>query len=171
MPASAERKRNLGRVPGRWWLVSLYLVLLILSAQFPFFSAIERFAPGTPVEVHAFDFVGDKVVKTDRKIPIRAHLHGVDGQKEEEAQGQYEHKEVEDCELWREPKYAWMDYNDEDSEDDFYMQCGRDLYDDDHGEQYGCPGDVCAPAALSSFAPTILEDALFWPHFLEGGRH
>jgi membrane protein DedA with SNARE-associated domain/pimeloyl-ACP methyl ester carboxylesterase len=86
MPASAERKRNLGRVPGRWWLVSLYLVLLILSAQFPFFSAIERFAPGTPVEVHAFDFVGDKVVKMDRKIPIRAHLHGVDGQKEEEAQ-------------------------------------------------------------------------------------
>ena len=76
----------LGRIPGKWKAIFVYLVLLLLSAKFPFFSAIERFAPGTPVEVPAFDFVGDKVVRTDRKIPIRAHLHGVDGQQEEEAQ-------------------------------------------------------------------------------------
>lgn len=76
----------LGRIPGKWKAIFVYGVLLVLSAQFPFFSAIERFAPGTPVEVPAFDFVGDKVVRTDRKIPIRAHLHGVDGQQEEEAQ-------------------------------------------------------------------------------------
>ena len=76
----------LGRIPGKWKVIFVYPVLLLLSAKFPFFSAIERFAPGTPVEVPAFDFVGDKVVRTDRKIPIRAHLHGVDGQQEEEAQ-------------------------------------------------------------------------------------
>jgi membrane protein DedA with SNARE-associated domain/pimeloyl-ACP methyl ester carboxylesterase len=76
----------LGRIPGKWKIIFVYLVLLFLSAKFPFFSAIERFAPGTPVQVPAFDFIGDKVVRTDRKIPIRAHLHGVDGQQEEEAQ-------------------------------------------------------------------------------------
>lgn len=76
----------LGRIPGKWKAIFVYLVLLVLSAKFPFFSAIERFAPGTPVEVPAFDVVGDKIVRTDRRIPIRAHLHGVDGQQEEEAQ-------------------------------------------------------------------------------------
>jgi membrane protein DedA with SNARE-associated domain/pimeloyl-ACP methyl ester carboxylesterase len=76
----------LGRIPSKWKAAFVYLLLLVLSAQFPFFSAIERFAPGTPVEVPAFDFVGDKVVRTDRMIPVRAHLHGVDGRQEEEAQ-------------------------------------------------------------------------------------
>ena len=76
----------LGRIPGKWKVIFVYLVLLVLSAKFPFFSSIERFAKGTPVQVPAFDLVGDKVVQTERKIPLRAHLHGVDGQREEEAQ-------------------------------------------------------------------------------------
>jgi membrane protein DedA with SNARE-associated domain/pimeloyl-ACP methyl ester carboxylesterase len=76
----------LGRIPGKWKVIFVYLVLLVLSAKFPFFSSIERFAQGTPVQVPAFDLVGDKVVQTERKIPLRAHLHGVDGQREEEAQ-------------------------------------------------------------------------------------
>ncbi|MEN9815702.1 MAG: hypothetical protein RLZZ412_1684, partial [Verrucomicrobiota bacterium] len=70
----------LGRIPGKWKVIFVYLVLLVLSAKFPFFSSIERFAKGTPVQVPAFDLVGDKVVQTERKIPLRAHLHGVDGQ-------------------------------------------------------------------------------------------
>ena len=82
MPASAERKRNLGRVPGRWWLVSLYLMLLALSAAFPFFSAIETIADGEPIRVPAFDFVGDKVKQLNYTIPIRARLHGVLGAEE-----------------------------------------------------------------------------------------
>ncbi len=76
----------LGRIPGKWKVIFVYLVLLVLSAKFPFFSSIERFAQGTPVQVPAFDLLGDKVVQTERKIPLRAHLHGVDGQREEEAQ-------------------------------------------------------------------------------------
>ncbi len=82
MPTSAERKRNLGRVPGRWWLVFLYLVLLGLSAAFPFFSAIEMIADGEPIHVPAYDFVGDKVRRLDFEIPIRARLHGVLGAEE-----------------------------------------------------------------------------------------
>ncbi|GDY16893.1 hypothetical protein LBMAG55_02160 [Verrucomicrobiota bacterium] len=78
-----SRKSMLGRIPGKWKAIFVYLVLLVLSARFPTFSANERIAPGTPVGVPAFDFIGDKVVRTDRTIPIRAHLHGVDGQKEE----------------------------------------------------------------------------------------
>jgi len=73
----------LGRIPGKWKVIFVYLVLLVLSAKFPFFSSIERFAKGTPVQVPAFDLVGDKVVQTERKIPLRAHLHGVDGQQAE----------------------------------------------------------------------------------------
>ena len=76
----------LGRIPGKWKVIFVYLVLLVLSAKFPFFSSSERFAKGTPVQVPAFDLVGDKVVQTERKVPIRAHLHGVDGQQQEEAQ-------------------------------------------------------------------------------------
>jgi len=76
----------LGRIPGKWKVVFVYLVLLLFSAKFPFFSSIERFAPGTPVEVPAFDLVGDQVVRTERKVPIRAQLHGVDGLRTEEAQ-------------------------------------------------------------------------------------
>jgi len=82
MPTSAERKRNLGRVPGRWWLVAVYLVLLALSAAFPFFSAIETIADGEPIHVPAFDFVGDKVKRLNYQIPIRARLHGVLGAEE-----------------------------------------------------------------------------------------
>ena len=82
MPTSAERKRNLGRVPGRWWLVSLYLVLLGLSAAFPFFSAIETIADGEPIHVPAIDYVGDKVKRLDYTVPIRARLHGVLGAEE-----------------------------------------------------------------------------------------
>lgn len=81
---SASRKRTLRRVPGKWWVVLAYLLLLGLSARFPFFSAIEKQAKGTPILVPAFDFSGDKVVRLDTTIPIRAHLHGVDG--DEEAQ-------------------------------------------------------------------------------------
>ena len=73
----------LGRIPGKWKVIFVYLVLLVLSAKFPIFSSIERFAKGTPVQVPAFDLVGDKVVQTERKIPLRAHLHGVDGQQAE----------------------------------------------------------------------------------------
>jgi len=86
MVPSPSRKSLLGRIPFKWKAAFVYLLLLVLSAQFPFFSAIERFAPGTPVQVPAFDFIGDQVVRTDRLIPVRAHLHGVDGQQEEEAQ-------------------------------------------------------------------------------------
>ncbi len=82
MPTSAERKRNLGRVPGRWWLVGLYLILLALSAAFPFFSALETIADGEPIHVPAIDYVGDKVKRLDYKIPIRARLHGVLGAEE-----------------------------------------------------------------------------------------
>jgi len=82
MPTSAERKRNLGRVPGKWWLVFAYLVLLGLSAAFPFFSAIETIADGKPINVPAFDFSGDKVKQLKYTIPIRAHLHGVLGAEE-----------------------------------------------------------------------------------------
>ena len=76
----------LGRIPGKWKVIFVYLVLLVLSAKFPFFSSIERFAQGTPVQVPVFDLVGDKVVQTERKIPLRARLHGVDGPREAEAQ-------------------------------------------------------------------------------------
>jgi membrane protein DedA with SNARE-associated domain/pimeloyl-ACP methyl ester carboxylesterase len=86
MAPPPSRKSLLGRIPFKWKAAFVYLLLLVLSAQFPFFSAIERFAPGTPVQVPAFDFVGDQAVRTDRLIPVRAHLHGVDGQQEEEAQ-------------------------------------------------------------------------------------
>ncbi|MFM7240878.1 MAG: alpha/beta fold hydrolase [Opitutia bacterium] len=72
----------LGRIPGKWKAIFVYLVLLVLSAKFPFFSAIERFAPGTPVQVPAFDLVGGKVVRTERKIPLRARLHGVEVREE-----------------------------------------------------------------------------------------
>ena len=82
MPTSAERKRNLRRVPGRWWLVSVYLALLALSAAFPFFSAIETIAEGEPIQVPAFDYVGDKVKRLDVTIPVRARLHGVLGAEE-----------------------------------------------------------------------------------------
>ena len=82
MPTSAERKRNLGRVPGRWWLVFLYLVLLGLSAAFPFFSAIETIADGEPIHVPAIDYVGDKVKRLDYEIPVRGRLHGVLGAEE-----------------------------------------------------------------------------------------
>lgn len=82
MPTSADRKRNLGRVPGKWWGVLAYLVLLGLSAAFPFFDAIERYSEGTPIPVPAFDFKGDKVEQLDYKIPVRAHLHGVTGLEE-----------------------------------------------------------------------------------------
>ena len=82
MRTSAERKRNLGRVPGRWWLVIAYLVLLALSAAFPFFSALETIADGEPIHVPAFDFRGDKVRRLDYNIPIRGRLHGVLGAEE-----------------------------------------------------------------------------------------
>ena len=82
MPTSAERKRNLGRVPGRWWLASLYLALLALSAAFPFFSVIETIADGEPIHVPAFDLRGDKVKRLNYTIPIRARLHGVLGAEE-----------------------------------------------------------------------------------------
>ena len=94
------------------------------------------------------------------------------------------HKEVEDLptrELWHVPKYA-EDSEDEfegyemDSEDEFYAQCGLELYNED-GELNGGPGEVCAPAALPSFAPTIMppvgmevalkEGFLYWPSFFE----
>lgn len=89
MANSAERKRTLGRVPVRWWLILGYLCLLGLSAAFPFFSAIEFKAPGTPVEVPAYDYLGglsnEKVKRLDFTIPVRAHLHGVLGEEEAQA--------------------------------------------------------------------------------------
>jgi len=82
MPTSRDRKRLLGRVPGKWWGVLIYFVLLVLSISFPFFSAIERRAKGVPIQVPAYDFRGDKVVRQNYTIPVRAHLHGVEGQEE-----------------------------------------------------------------------------------------
>ncbi len=82
MPTSFERKRTLGRVPGKWWLVLGYLVVLAISASFPFFSAIETIADGEPIHVPAFDFSGDKVKQLNYSIPVRAHLHGVLGAEE-----------------------------------------------------------------------------------------
>lgn len=82
MPTTAESKRILGRVPGTWLLVLGYLVLLSLSASFPFFSSIETVADGRPINVPAFDFSGDKVKQLPYTIPIRAHLHGVLGAEE-----------------------------------------------------------------------------------------
>ena len=81
---SASRKRTLRRVPGKWWVLFAYLLLLGLSAKFPVFSEIEKYSKGTPIQLPAFGFNGDKVAKLGRTIPIRAHLHGVDG--DEEAQ-------------------------------------------------------------------------------------
>ena len=75
------------RIPGKWKAMLVYVALLILSARFDFFSAIERFAPGTPIAVDAFDVASDGTVfSVGRKIPIRAHLHGVDAGLQEEAQ-------------------------------------------------------------------------------------
>jgi pimeloyl-ACP methyl ester carboxylesterase/membrane protein DedA with SNARE-associated domain len=54
----------------------VYLVLLVLSAFFPFFSSLERISQDEPVLVPAFDFKGDKVTQTDRQIPVHAKLHG-----------------------------------------------------------------------------------------------
>jgi membrane protein DedA with SNARE-associated domain/pimeloyl-ACP methyl ester carboxylesterase len=82
MLISAERKSNLGRVPRKWWLVSAYLLLLALSATFPFFSAIETADKGDPIRVPAFDYVDDKLTRLDITIPIRARLHGVQGGEE-----------------------------------------------------------------------------------------
>jgi len=54
----------------------VYLVLLVLSASFPFFSAIERISKDEPILVPAFDFKGDKVTRTNKQIPVHANLHG-----------------------------------------------------------------------------------------------
>ncbi len=66
----------------KWWGVFAYLILLGLSAAFPFFNAIERYSQGTAIQVPAFDFKGNKVEQLDYKIPVRAHLHGVTGRTE-----------------------------------------------------------------------------------------
>ncbi|PAZ03037.1 MAG: hypothetical protein CAK89_03485, partial [Opitutia bacterium AMD-G3] len=73
-------KQNLGRVPGKWWGMVIYLGLLVLSAFFPFFSSIERMAKAPPVMVPAFDYQGDQVVPLATKIPVHAKLHGFDAQ-------------------------------------------------------------------------------------------
>ena len=82
MSKPRDRKQLLGRVPKRWWAVLVYLLFLIFSSLFPFFSAIETIAPGKPLQVPAFDFRGDKVVRQKNTIPVRAHLHGVEGDEE-----------------------------------------------------------------------------------------
>ncbi|MEY4033794.1 MAG: hypothetical protein RL492_988, partial [Verrucomicrobiota bacterium] len=76
MSTPTQIKQNLGRVPGKWWGMVVYLVLLVLSAFFPFFSSLERISQDEPVLVPAFDFKGDKVTQTDRQIPVHAKLHG-----------------------------------------------------------------------------------------------
>ncbi len=76
MSTPTQMKQNLGRVPGKWWGMVIYLGLLVLSAFFPFFSAIERISNEEPVMVPAFDFKGDKVTPTDTTIPVHANLHG-----------------------------------------------------------------------------------------------
>lgn len=78
MSTPAQMKQNLGRVPGKWWGIVVYAVLLGLSALFPFFSAIELVSKDDPVMVPAFDFKGEKVTRTDRLIPVHANLHGFD---------------------------------------------------------------------------------------------
>lgn len=78
MSSPTQIKQNLGRVPGKWWGILVYLGLLVLSALFPFFSAIERISKDDPILLPAFDFKGDKVVPTKAKIPVHANLHGFD---------------------------------------------------------------------------------------------
>jgi len=76
MSTPTQMKQNLGRVPGKWWGMVIYLLLLVLSALFPIFSAIERISKDQPVMVPAFDFKRDTVTPTDKMIPIHANLHG-----------------------------------------------------------------------------------------------
>lgn len=78
MSSPTQMKQNLGRVPGRWRGILIYLALLALSALFPIFSAIERMSKEDPVMLPAFDYKGDKVVPTQTKIPVHANLHGFD---------------------------------------------------------------------------------------------
>lgn len=77
MRNSADRKRNLGRVPGRWWLAFAYLALLALSATFPFFGVIETDKAAVAVAVPVCDQRGERIKRLERTIPLQVRLHGV----------------------------------------------------------------------------------------------
>ena len=78
MESSASRNQYLWRVPTKWWIILGYLVLLGLSATFPFLKQIETTSSHQAVLVPAFDFKNDKVAPTDKLIPVQFQLYGFD---------------------------------------------------------------------------------------------
>jgi len=79
MESPAPRNQYLWRVPTKWWIVLGYLVLLGLSATYPFLKQIETISSHQAVLVPAFDFKNDKVAPTDQLIPVQFQLYGFDG--------------------------------------------------------------------------------------------
>ena len=73
MSSPTQMKQNLGRIPGKWWGMVIYLGLLVLSAFFPFFNSLERGAKDLPVMVPSFDYKEDKVTRTGATIPVHAN--------------------------------------------------------------------------------------------------
>ena len=78
MESSTPRNPYLWRVPTKWWVVLGYLVLLGLSAAFPFLKQIENISSHQAVMVPAFDFKNDKVAPTEKLIPVQFQLYGFD---------------------------------------------------------------------------------------------
>ncbi len=76
MESSTPRNPYLWRVPTKWWIVLGYLVLLGLSAAFPFLREIEKASEHQPLLVPAFDFKDDKVAPTNQLIPVQYKLYG-----------------------------------------------------------------------------------------------
>ncbi|NBP90421.1 MAG: alpha/beta hydrolase, partial [Opitutae bacterium] len=76
MQAFDQSKANLRRVPPKWWIAVTYLILVILSNTFPIFSAVEKKSTQTPILVPAFDYKDDRVIPTDKLVPIHANFYG-----------------------------------------------------------------------------------------------
>ncbi|NBY42385.1 MAG: hypothetical protein EBQ49_03630 [Verrucomicrobia bacterium] len=78
MQAFDQSKANLRRVPPKWWIAVTYLILVILSNTFPIFSSVEKQSSQTPILVPAFDYKEDRVIPTEKQIPIHANFYGFD---------------------------------------------------------------------------------------------
>ncbi len=78
MESPAPRNPYLWRVPTKWWVILGYVILLGLSAAFPFLKQIETVSNHQAILVPAFDFKNDKVAPTDQLIPVQYKLYGFD---------------------------------------------------------------------------------------------
>jgi membrane protein DedA with SNARE-associated domain/pimeloyl-ACP methyl ester carboxylesterase len=78
MQAFDQSKANLRRVPPKWWIAVTYVVLVLLSNAFPIFSAVEKQSSQNPILVPAFDYKDDRVIPTEKQIPIHANFYGFD---------------------------------------------------------------------------------------------